>query len=73
MTIKHTIFFPGHSYQKKYQKILSTRNKCYRLSHESKGVSEQELNVNNCELVMKDTWKLFAMRALSYKRRDNKT
>jgi hypothetical protein len=37
------------------------------------GALEQKLNVNNCGLVIKDIWKLFAMGASSYKRWDNKT
>jgi hypothetical protein len=66
-------FFPDHSYQKKYQKycLLVTNVTGYLMNQ--KGVLEQELNVNNCGLVIKVTWKLFAMRASSYKRRDNKT
>jgi len=37
-----------------------------------KGVVEQELNANNCGLIIEDIWKLFATTASSYKSWDNK-
>jgi hypothetical protein len=67
-----TSLFSEHSYQEKYQKFcrLLTNVTAYLMNQ--KGVLEQELYANNCGLKIKDTWKLFDMTALSYKRWDNK-